>query len=91
MRSGIGSRIRLTLHIIQLKAYNAELIKRQEPGRCKNSYLFRVESLSLALELHLQLGFATLTDNSEWPVLHIRLDSGVFKLATNQTLGICKK
>lgn len=50
--------------------------------------LLREEGLSLSLELDLDLWLATVADNVERPVLHVRLNSGVLELATDQTLGV---
>ena len=32
--------------------------------------------------------FACLSNNLEWPVLHVALNLGVIELATNETLGV---
>lgn len=50
--------------------------------------LLGVEALGLALVLYLHLGPPAVTDDSEGPMLHVRLDNRIFKPPANQTLSI---
>jgi NAD-specific glutamate dehydrogenase len=52
------------------------------------AHFLREKGLQLSLVFHLQFGLAILADDIEWPVLHVSLHCGVFKLAPNQSLGI---
>ena len=53
--------------------------------------LLRSESLGLVLVLYLELGLRGLLDLGGGPVLHVSLDSGFIKLASDQSLGVATK
>lgn len=60
-------------------------------GENHGGNLLRVEGLNLTLIFNFNLGFGGVVHNLERPVLHVRLNHCVIKLAPNQTLGILGK
>merc|ERR1712013_932114 len=66
----------------------SELIGLETIQRTVTIIKIRGELLGLILVLHLELGLGPHIHHSEWPVLHVSLDGGVFELTTNETLGV---
>ena len=57
-------------------------------GQDHGGNFFGIEGLVLVLVLDLDLGLASVADDFERPMLHVRLDIGIFELATDQPFGV---